>query len=238
MKQNVKRRALKAAFPHTIPVMAGFLFLGLAYGVLMQSIGCGVLWTFLMSYLVFAGSLQYVALTLLAASFNPMYAFLITLMVNARHIFYGLSMLDKLKGAGRLKPYLIFALCDETFSILCSAQPPEDVDRRWFMFFVAFLNRWYWIVSCLLGSLLGNFVHFNTEGLDFALTALFVVIFLNQWSERKNRAPALIGLAASAVCVLIFGPDRFIIPAMIFILLIFALTGKRLTKNEEEVKSS
>ncbi|EMS73768.1 AzlC family ABC transporter permease [Ruminiclostridium cellobioparum] len=229
---NIKVKALKAAFPHTLPVLAGFLFLGVAYGILMKSIGYGAGWTFLMSFLVFAGSMQYVGITLLTATFNPLYALFITLMVNARHIFYGISMLEKFKNTGRFKPYLIFAMCDESFSILCSAKPEKDVDKNWFMFFIVFLNRWYWITGSVLGALLGNYIKFNTKGLDFALTALFVVIFINQWQEQKNHFPAVVGVLSSAACLLIFGPDKFIIPAMILILIIFTFSNKKIYKGE------
>ncbi len=229
---NIKVKALKAVFPHTLPVLAGFLFLGVAYGILMKSIGYGAGWTFLMSFLVFAGSMQYVGITLLTATFNPLYALFITLMVNARHIFYGISMLEKFKNTGRFKPYLIFAMCDESFSILCSAKPEKDVDKNWFMFFIVFLNRWYWITGSVLGALLGNYIKFNTKGLDFALTALFVVIFINQWQEQENHFPAVVGVLSSAACLLIFGPDKFIIPAMILILIIFTFSNKKIYKGE------
>lgn len=228
---KIKIDALKAAFPHTLPVLAGFLFLGVAYGILMKSIGYGAGWTFLVSFLVFAGSMQYVAITLLTSAFNPLYALFITLMVNARHIFYGLSMLEKLKKAGRLKPYLIFAMCDETFSILCSAKPEKDVDHNWFMFFIAFLNRWYWIIGSVIGALLGEYIKFSTRGLDFALTALFVVIFINQWREQKNHYPAIIGVISTIICLGIFGRSNFVIPSMVLILTIFALSGEKLLKG-------
>jgi 4-azaleucine resistance transporter AzlC len=225
-------KAFRAAFPLTLPVMAGFLFLGISYGVLMHSIGLGAGWTFLTSFLVFAGSMQYVAITLFAASFNPMYALMITLMVNARHIFYGISMLDKLDKAGRFKPYVIFALCDETFSILCTTDTPDDIDSGWFMFFVAFLNRWYWITGTLCGAILGQFVRFNTKGLDFSLTALFAVIFLNQWDKKTNHPGAVTGVACSVLCLVIFGPDGFIIPAMALMLGTLALLPKKTTGGE------
>ncbi|MDF2987544.1 MAG: hypothetical protein K0R50_3054 [Eubacterium sp.] len=228
---KTKIDALKAAFPFTLPVLAGFLFLGVAYGILMKSIGYGAGWTFLMSFLVFAGSMQYVAITLLTTAFNPLYALFITLMVNARHIFYGLSMLEKFKNAGKLKPYLIFAMCDETFSILCSAKPKKDVDQNWFMFFIALLNRWYWIIGSVIGSLLGEYIKFSTKGLDFALTALFVVIFINQWREQKNHYPALIGVFSSIICLAVFGKSNFVIPSMVLILTVFALSGDKILKG-------
>lgn len=213
-----KTTALKAAFPHTIPVLTGFLFLGTAYGILMSSKGYGFGWTVLMSLAVFAGSAQYVAVTFLTTVFNPVYALLMTLILNARHLFYGISVLDKYRNAGKMKPYLIFGLCDETFSIVCSTQPPEGVNKNWFYFFVTLLDHSYWVAGSALGGLLGALVSFDIKGLDFVLTALFVVIFVGQWREKKNRWPAAAGVGCTVVCLLIFGQSSFIIPSMLAIL--------------------
>ncbi len=227
-------KALQKAFPLTLPVMAGFLFLGVSYGVLMHGVGLGALWTFLTSWLVFAGSLQYVAVSILVSAFDPLYALMVTLTVNARHIFYGFSMLDKMEKAGRFKPYVIYALCDETFSILCSTDIPEDVDSGWFMFFVAFLNRWYWILGGIAGALIGDLITFSTEGLDFALTALFAVIFLDQWSYRHNRPGAVVGVLCSAVCLILLGPKNFVVPTMALILLVFWFVPIRFERGETQ----
>lgn len=229
---NEKTKALKAAFPHTIPIFTGFIFMGAAYGILMDSKGYGVGWTFLMSALAYGGSGQYVAITFLTSIFNPVQAFLMTLMVNARHIFYGISMLDKYKDAGKLKPFLIFSMCDETFSLVYSTEAPEGVDKYWFMFFISLLNYLYWIMGSVLGGVLGSMVEFNTKGLDFVLTALFVVIFLSHWKAEKNRKPALIGVLSSVVCLLIFGPEGFIIPAMITILVVLTVSRRKLVEGE------
>ena len=215
--------ALQAAFPHTIPVLTGFMVLGIAYGILMNSKGYGVGWTLLMSLVVFAGSAQYVALTFLTTAFNPVYALFMTVMVNARHLFYGLSLLDKYRDAGRMRPYLIFGLCDETFSIVCSTEPPEGVDRSWFYFFITLLDHCYWVTGSVIGALLGSVVTFNTKGLDFVLTALFIVIFTGQWKAQRNHQPAVIGLAASVCCLLVFGPGNFIIPSMLLILAVLTV---------------
>lgn len=223
--------ALKAAFPHTIPVFTGFTILGIAYGILMNSKGYGVGWTVLMSLLAFAGSAQYIAINVLVSVFNPLYALLLTLIVNARHLFYGISMLDKYKDTGKFKPYLIFGLCDETFSIVCSTDPPEGVDRNWFMFFITLLDHSYWVLGSAIGGLLGYMVSFNTKGLDFVLTALFVVIFIGQWKSQKNHSPAVIGVICSVVCLVIFGPGQFIIPSMIAILTVLTLFRKKLTEE-------
>ncbi|WP_312643552.1 AzlC family ABC transporter permease [Hydrogenoanaerobacterium sp.] len=228
---NEKRKALKAAFPHTIPVLTGFLFLGIAYGILMNTKGYGVGWTVLMSAVAFAGSMQYVAITLLTTVFDPIYALLITLMVNARHLFYGISMLEKFQGTGRFKPYLIFGLCDETFSILCSAEPPQGVDRNWFMFFVTLLDHGYWVLGSALGGALGPMISFDTKGLDFVLTALFVVIFINQWKSSKKHTPAVIGVVCSAICLVLFGQSHFMIPAMLSILAVLTLFRKKIEQE-------
>ena len=221
---NTKKKALKAAIPHTIPVLAGFIFLGIAYGAL---------WSFLMSTIAFCGSMQFVAITLLTSTFAPVQTLILTLLVNARHLFYGISMLKKYRGVGRLKPFLIFMMCDETFSVNYSAQVPEGVDKGWFYFFISFLNYSYWALGSVLGGLLGNFITFNTEGLDFSLTALFVVIFLDQWKERKNRVPALLGVGAASISLVIFGPSDFIIPAMILILASLTLLRRKLDPKVE-----
>jgi 4-azaleucine resistance transporter AzlC len=231
-----KSKALKAAFPLTLPVFAGFTVLGAAYGILMNSRGYGVGWTILMSLCVFAGSAQYIAVTFLTTVFNPVYALLLTLIVNARHLFYGISMLDKYKGTGKLKAYLIFGLCDETFSIVCSAQPPDGVERRWLYFFVTLLDHFYWVLGSALGGLLGSFIRFNTRGLEFALTALFVVIFIGQWRTKKNRGPAVVGVVCTVVCLLIFGQSSFIIPSMVAILGALTLLRKRFDGNKDEEK--
>ena len=234
MKEKIN--ALKAAIPLTLPVLAGFLFLGTAYGILMNSKGYGLGWTVLMSVVVFAGSAQYVAVTFLTTVFNPLYALLMTLIINARHIFYGISMLDKYRNTGRLKPYLIFGLCDERFSIVCTTEPPAGINKNWFYFFVTLLGHFYWVAGSAVGGLLGSLVSFNIKGLDFVLTALFVVIFVGQWRTKENRLPAVIGVGCTVVCLLIFGQSRFIIPAMLAILASLTLFRKRLDKKTTAVK--
>lgn len=231
-----KTKALKAAFPHTIPIFTGFMFLGMAYGILMNTKGYGVGWTILMSLLAFAGSAQYVAITFLTTVFNPVYALLMTLMVNARHLFYGISLLDKYKDTGKFKPYLIFGLCDETFSIVCSTEPPEGVNRDWFMFFITLLDHSYWVLGSALGGLLGSMISFNTKGLDFVLTALFVVIFIGQWKTQQDHKPAIIGVVCSVVCLAVFGPSNFIIPAMMAILAVLTFFRKRHVEKKELTK--
>lgn len=228
---NPKIKALKAAFPYTIPILMGFLFLGLAYGFYMNSKGFSFWWPLLMSATIFAGSMEFVTVSLLCGTFNPVYAFLLALMVNARHLFYGISMLEHFKGTGRKKWYLIFGMCDESFSILCSTKPPKGVDEGWFMVFVTLLNQCYWVAGATLGGILGSFIPFNTQGIDFVMTALFAAIFIDQWKSQKNHLPALVGLAVPAVCLIIFGPDQFILPSMALILTVLSLLKKPLNKE-------
>ena len=220
-------QAFKAALPHTLPIAVGFLFLGVSYGFLMRSLGFSFVYPMLMSLFIFAGSMEFVAAHLLLLPFNPWRALGLALMVNARHLFYGISMLDKYKGLGWKKPYLIFGMCDESFTINCTVKPPADVDSGWFMFFVTLLNQAYWVSGATLGSLLGYVIRFDTRGIEFVMTALFVVMFLNQWEESKDHRPALTGVGCTFACLLIFGSERLILPAMALIILCFTIGRKK-----------
>ena len=230
-ERNKYIRALKAAFPHTIPIFAGFWFLGLTYGIYMNVSGFSFWYPCLMSLTIFAGSMEFVTVNLLLGAFNPLQALAMTLMINARHLFYGISMLDKYKGTGWKKFYLIFGMCDESFSINFTAQIPEDVDKGWFMFFVTLLNHFYWFFGATLGGLFGSLIAFDTEGLDFVMTAMFVVIFMEQWMKDKNHTSGLLGIGLSLVCLLIFGADGFMIPAMAAILGALTLLRKPIEKG-------
>lgn len=233
-RKNKLRKAFVTAFPHTVPILAGFLFLGMTYGIYMRVSGFSCWYPMLMSLTIFAGSMEFVACNLLLGAFNPLQAFLMTLMLNARHLFYGISMLDKYKGTGRKKFYLIFAMCDESFSINYTADIPEDVDRGWFMFFVSLLNHCYWFLGATLGAVFGSFIRFDTKGLDFVMTAMFVVIFMEQWMKDKNHIPALLGIGLSLLALLLFGADRFIIPAMLAILLSLTAVRTPLEKGDSK----
>lgn len=217
-EKNKRLTALKAAFPYTIPIFAGFSFLGLTYGIYMNVSGFPFWYPMLMSLTIFAGSMEFVAVNLLLGAFNPLQALAMTLMINARHLFYGISMLEKYRGTGWKKFYLIFGMCDESFSINYTAEVPAGVDKGWFMFFVTLLNHFYWFSGATLGGIFGSLIHFNTEGLDFVMTAMFVVIFLEQWLKEENHLSALLGLGLSTVCLVAFGPDNFMIPSMAAIL--------------------
>ncbi len=230
----MKTKAFKAALPYTLPICVGFLFLGVSYGFYMNSLGFSFVYPMFMSMLIFAGSMEFVTANLLLSTFDPLQAFILTLMVNARHIFYGISMLQKYNNVGLKKLYLIFGLCDESFSINCTVEPPKDVDKGWFMFFVTFLNHIYWVLGATLGGLLGYLININTKGIEFVMTALFVVIFVEQWGEAKNHTPALIGVFVAILSLFIFGSENFMIPAMIAIAVCFTLL-KGKNKGKEGV---
>lgn len=227
--------AFRVAFPYTVPIFAGFLFLGIAYGIYMNSLGFHAIYPIIMSLVIFAGSMEFVAANLLMGSFNPISAFFLTLMVNARHLFYGISILDKYRGIGKKKWYMIFGLCDESFAINNTIEIPKTVDKGWVMFFVTLLNNIYWVTGAALGGIFGTYIKFNTEGLEFVMTALFVVIFIEQWMKEEKHLSSLVGLGASVVCLIIFGGNQFIIPAMIAILGLLSLSRKSLEKVEAEV---
>lgn len=225
------KTALKAAFPHTIPILTGFGFLGLTYGVLMEVSGFPFWYPLLISITVFAGSMQFVAVTILLSAFSPLSALALTLMLGARHLFYGISMLEKYRGTGWKKPFLIFWMCDETFSINCAAEIPPGVDRGWFYFFVSVLDYSYWAIASTLGGIFGSFISFDIQGLDFVMTAMFVVIWLEQWLKEKDHTSSLLGLGLPVLCLLIFGRDDFIIPAMLAILLALTLLRKKIPEG-------
>ena len=223
----------KYAFKQSVPIMAGYIVLGMGFGVLLESKGYGVLWAIAMSVFIYAGSMQYVAINLITGGASLIAAALMTLMVNARHLFYGISMLDKYKNTGKYKPYLIFALTDETYSLVCSGTIPEGVDRNKYYFLVSLFNQFYWVLGSVIGSVVGSVLNFNTAGIDFSMTALFLVVFVEQWKSTKDHASAITGVAASVVCLLIFGAGNFVIPAMISITVILLLMRK-VRKGSEE----
>ena len=217
-QKSIRRRAFSAAFPHTIPILAGFLFLGISYGLYATAAGFDFWYPILMAVVIFGGSLEFVAVEMLLGIFAPAKTLIMALMIQARHLFYGIAMLEKYKGTGWKKVYLIYGMCDESFSINCSAEIPEGVDKGWFMFFVTLLNQLYWVCGTAVGAVLGSVISFDLNGLEFVMTAMFVVIFLDQWLKEKKHYTGIIGVAASAVCLLAFGADSFMIPTMTCIL--------------------
>ncbi len=225
-------KAFKSAFPHTIPIFTGFWFLGLTYGIYMNVSGFSFWYPMIMSVTIFAGSMEFITVNMLLGAFNPIQALAMALMINARHLFYGIAMLDKYKGTGWKKIYLIFGMCDESFSINYTANISDDVDKGWFMFFVTALNHFYWFFGATLGGICGSLIKFNTQGLDFVMTAMFVVIFLEQWLKDKKHINSIIGIVMSILCLIIFGANNFIIPAMIAIIALLTLSRKSLDKEE------
>nr|WP_296031547.1 AzlC family ABC transporter permease [uncultured Dorea sp.] len=228
----MRRKALKAAFPCTIPIMTGFIFLGAAYGIYMNASGFSFVYPLFMSMLIYGGSLEFVAVEMLLSPFAPLQVFIMALLIQARHLFYGISMLDKFRGTGWKKFYLIYGMCDETFSVNYTADIPEDVDRGWFMFFVTLLNQFYWVASATTGGIIGSLLKINTDGISFVMTAMFVVIFMDQWLKEDQHLSSLIGLGVSLICLLIFGADSFMIPTMITIVVLLTVLRHRLEKEE------
>ena len=230
----MKRKALRAAFPHTLPVLTGYLVLGMSYGVLITSKGFPFWMPILTSLTIFAGSMEFVLVNLLLSGFDLLQAFLMTLMINARHLFYGISMLDQYKNIGMKKFSLIYGLTDETFSIVCGMEPPAGVDRSLFALFVTLLDHSYWVLGCTLGGIFGSMLSFDTRGLEFVMTAMFAVIFLENWQKEKNHLPALLGLVLPILCLLLFGAERFMIPAMLMIMAGLSLLRR---PQEKEVQA-
>ena len=230
----MKKDAVRIAFLDTLPVMAGYVFLGFGFGILLFQSGYGVLWSVGMSLFIYAGSMQYLTVSLLTGGAGLLTAALTTVVVNARHLFYGISMVDAYKGAGKKKPYMIFALTDETYSLVSQNQVPAGISRHGYCFLVSLFDHIYWVVGSALGSLTGTFLPVNYEGIEFALTALFVTIFVEQWLSTTDHRPAFMGVAATVLCLILFGRDVFLIPSMVIIAVLLTTmrrTGKETTHD-------
>lgn len=228
----MKLKALKAALPYTLPIFAGFLFLGFAYGIYMNANGFSFIYPMLMSSLIYGGSLEFVAVEMLLSPFAPIQTLVMTLLIQARHVFYGLSMLDHYKGTGWKKYYLIFGMCDESFSINYTADIPNGIDKVWFMFFVTLLNHFYWSLGATLGGLIGSLLKFDISGISFVMTAMFVVIFLEQWLKEENHISSWIGIITATICLICFGSDSFMLPTMAIIIMLLTLFKKKLENTE------
>lgn len=226
------RQSFKTAFPKTIPIIPGYVFMGIAFGILLTNLGYEWYWPVLMAAVIFAGMAQFVSVNMLVPGLSFLNTFIFQFVLNARHIFYGLSMLEKFKIMGKLKPYMIFAMTDETYSILCSAKVPEGVSEKHFYFFVALLDQSYWVLGCLLGGLVGSLITFNTTGIDFSMTAFFVTVVIDQWRDTKDHIPAICGFIVTAICLMIFGADAFIIPALLGITACLLLFRRRIEELE------
>lgn len=227
-------RAFRRAFPYTIPVMTGYLFIGMAFGVMLQGKGYNFLWAMFMSLVCYAGSAQYLAVNFFAPGVSLIQVIFMEFMLNIRHIFYGLSLIERFAQMGKKRLYMIFSLTDETYSLFFVTKVPPDVREDEFLFAIALLDQLYWIVGSGLGALIGTMIPFDTTGIDFAMTALFVVILVEQWMDKKNRPGAIIGLAMGVLCLLIFGADNFILPTMICILATLLCGRKQFEKGGME----
>lgn len=228
---GTKAAAFKQALPLCAPIMAGFILLGITCGMYASSLGLPWWMPTLMSIAIFGGSAEFVVASMLPGAFDPLTVFAVILVVQARHLFYGLSMLKPFAGMGAKKPYLVYAMCDESFSINYGARIPEGIDRGWFMTFVSLLNQGSWVLGCTLGGIFGSMITLDIKGISFAMTALFVVIFLDQWTQEKSHASSISGLVASAAALAVFGADGFLIPAMVLILVIVTALRPRLERT-------
>ncbi|MDO4966664.1 MAG: AzlC family ABC transporter permease [Lachnospiraceae bacterium] len=222
---------LKQVVVKTLPVMAGYIVLGMGFGILLKVNGYGIGWALLMSIFIYAGSMQYVGISIITGGVSIITTALTTLMVNARHLFYGISMIDKYKGAGKWKPYLMFGLTDETYSLVCDGKYPEGENRFKYWFLISLFNQIYWITGSIIGSVVGSVLKINFDGIEFSMTALFVTVVIEQWLSNKEHRPALIGLISAVICLLIFGKDNFLIPTMVLIVVGLALFKNTLEKE-------
>ena len=226
--KTVNHSLVKTAFVKSLPVMAGYIVLGIGFGILLNEAGFGPVWALLMSLLVFAGSMQFVGVSLISGGASVLVTAMTTLMVNARHIFYSVSMYDTYKTAGKRKPLLIFTLTDETYSLLCDGSAPEGSDPHTYRLLVSLFNYFYWVLGSFLSGLLGQIIPFDTTGIDFSMTALFVTVFVEQWTGTKEHRPALLGVGATLLCLVLFGQEIFLIPSMLLITLALAALRFRL----------
>lgn len=223
----MNRQIIKSAFIKSLPVLAGYIVLGIGFGILMNNAGYGVLWTAAMSIFIYAGSMQYVGVGLLTGGASVLTAIFTTITVNARHLFYSISMIDKYKDSGKYKPYLIFALTDETYSLLCDGNTPDEGNPDFYRFMVSLFDHCYWILGSIIGNLIGSVLPFSTAGIEFSMTALFVAAFTEQWLTAKDRIPAVTGIVCTLLCLVIFGRNNFLIPAMILITFVLTILSKR-----------
>lgn len=237
MERNTTRskerdNEFKFAFIQTIPVMLGYLCLGIAFGLMLQNAGYHFVWAFICSLCIYAGSMQFVLVTLLTGGVNLLYAAIMTLFINGRQIFYGLSLIDKFKAMGKAYPYMIFSLTDETYSLLCSVKIPDDLNEKKTFFLISLFNHLYWIAGSVIGAVAGQLVSFDTTGVDFSMTALFIVIVLNQWREPESHISALTGFVVGTIFLIILGPDRFLVPSLAVVSLFLIFMRERKGKKE------
>lgn len=232
------KSTVRYAFMKSLPVMFGYIFLGIAFGVLMQQAGFPVWMSLLISLIVYAGSMQFVLVTLLSSGASVLLTAAMTLLINSRHIFYGLSFVEKFKTMGRRYFYMIFSLTDETYSVLCSVRPEDKTDKKQAMFLIALFDQAYWVAGSVIGAAVGGILPFDTTGIDFSMTALFVVIFLEQWLDAKTHIPAVVGLVSGILFLLLLGPDNFILPSLIVTVTILLLCRRKIEGKLEGEKNA
>ena len=230
----MRSKTVKLAFLKSLPVMAGYIVLGIGFGILLRKAGYGVLWAFAMSTLIYGGSMQYVGVDLIAGGASIITTAITTFMVNARHLFYSISMLRVYKNSGKYKPYLIYSITDETYSLLCDGKTPEGTDPELYRFLVSLFDHSYWIIGGVLGNLLGAVLPFSSAGIEFSMTALFIAAFVEQWISSGDHIPAITGALSTLICLLIFGAENFLIPSMLLITLVLTLLRGRLEGKGEE----
>lgn len=231
MKKNTIRE-MRYAFTQTIPVLLGYLFLGMAFGLMLQDGGYSFWWAFLSSVVIYAGSMQFVLVTLLTGGASLVYAAVMTLFINGRHVFYGLSFIEKFRNMGKRYPYMVFSLTDETYSVLCSLKVPEGFDEKNVSFYISLFDHSYWVLGSVLGGIIGQLITFDTTGVDFSMTALFVVIVLNQWMDSKEHRPALIGGVIGLVSLILLGADKFLLPALTLSAMVLIALKSTMDKKE------
>lgn len=229
------KNILKHAFLKSVPVLVGYVFLGAAFGILLQQAGYNFIWAFFISLTVYAGSGQFLLVNLLSSGASLATVAFMTLLINSRHIFYGLSFVDKFKKMKKLYPYMVFSLTDETYSVLCSLKDEKNIDNDKVKFFLAFFNQCYWLCGSVIGALAGQLISLNFKGIDFSMTALFVIIFIEQWMDSKSHIPAIVGLISSTFFLVLLGPTNFILPSLIVTVMILMSLKRNLQEEEREV---
>ena len=232
-----KRKYIGLAFKQTIPVMLGYIFLGIAFGLLLQNAGYSFVWAFLASAVIYAGSMQFVLVSLLTAGAGLLHTVIMTLFINGRHIFYGLSFVEKYKKMGNAYPYMVFSLTDETYSVLCSVKIPEGMEEKKVFFWISLLDQCYWITGSVIGALAGSHIPFDSTGIDFSMTALFVAIVVEQWQGQKSHFPAILGAVCGIAWLLLLGPDQFILPALCSCMAVLLL-ARRYMELDDEAKEA
>lgn len=218
---------IKTAFKYSVPVMMAYLFLGTAFGLTLSQAGFSWLWALFMSFFVYAGSMQFVLVPMMVEGISLPAAALMTVAVNIRHLFYGISFIEDFNAMGWRKPYVIHALTDETYSLLTGLKAEEGVDRHHVMFLISLMDQLYWIVGSVAGTLLGRAIPWDLTGIDFSMTALFTVVFTEQWLKAKNHWPAVIGVVSSIFYLMVLGPDSFMLPSLLTTVGLLLLARRR-----------